>query len=87
MSRILKLKKAIESVVINGNSVSFPKTNEIKICFVTDTDNEVNAMITFVEGPGETFYIPLWEGKEYLAVGDWVNSDVDQRIKEILNLI
>lgn len=84
MARTLELNKVISSVVIDNKQINFEKTENINVLFVTDTGNEVNAMISFVDGPGETHYIELWGEKNYNAT--WDDDDVDTRIKEILNL-
>lgn len=85
MGRILTLPKEITTAKINGSVVSFPKTKKVTVCYVTDTAEDVNAVITFVEGPGETFLVELWSGKKYKDVGQWTDTDIDTRLLELLN--
>lgn len=59
--------------------------SEINVLSTTDNpkDKIVSAVIEIVSDSDQTQSISLWEGEKYDAIGQWTDSDVIKRIKEL----
>jgi hypothetical protein len=72
----IELNKEIETVVVPAEVV---KTSTITITNMVDSP--LNKKVTIYTQEIGTFV--LWEGDEYDAVGQWTDTDVVNRIKEL----
>lgn len=80
----IKLEEKRQIVVVPAQVVT---TDEILINEIRDTGTSVIAMITPLEKStilAQTRTIVLWEGKEYEQIGQWTDSDVENKLKQIL---
>lgn len=60
-------------------------TNKITINHVTDDGEKVTALITpFEDGISRRCYITIWDGDAYKNIGQWTDTDVVNRLKELL---
>ncbi len=60
--------------------------DKISVNTVTDDGFSVYANISFDVDPGYIKTLVLWTGQDYISIGQWTDSDVDNRIKQILNI-
>ncbi len=79
----LETPKSITLVTREEKVISVDK---ISLNTVTDDGFSVYANITFDIDPGYIKTIILWSGQDYINIGQWTDSDVDNRIKQILNI-
>lgn len=61
-------------------------SDKIIIICVIDTGVDVDATLSLQEGPGDNWTLKLWNEEEYLKIGQWSDEDVNNRIKQLLNL-
>lgn len=85
MARELILTSTTKVVIVTKEEIGI-NTDKISIDSVIDTGNSVISKISFFNENGYTKQLVLWEGQEYINIGDWVDSDVNSRIIELLNL-
>lgn len=80
MEVLLKSKKDIS--IVDAVKIN---TDKVTINQVTDNYTSVIALISFGDGiTGKTKSIILWEDAAYEAIGQWTDTDVTNRLKEIL---
>lgn len=63
------------------------ETDKISIDTLTDDGQSVVARISFYNSGGYSKNIVLWDGQEYINIGEWTDTQVEIRIKELLNLL
>jgi hypothetical protein len=85
MSRQLNLTGLHQITVVTREEVTVD-TDMISIDVLTDNGNSVTARVSFFNTAGYSRILVLWEGQAYINIGDWTDSDVDTRIKELLNV-
>lgn len=85
MSRQLNLSSTQQIVVIKREEETLD-TDKISIDRVTDNGYMVTTRISFFSSTGLSRDLILWEGQDYINIGNWTDSDVDIRIKELLNV-
>lgn len=85
MARELILTSTTRVVIVTKEEVGID-TDKISIDSVIDNGNSVITKISFFNQNGYTKELLLWEGQDYINIGDWVDSDVNSRIIELLNL-
>lgn len=56
--------------------------NSVKIIQFTDSFNKVECTISF--GDGSPKYLLLWEGEAYTNIGQYTDSDIQNRILELI---
>ena len=79
----LETPKSITLVTKEEKVISVDK---ISINTVTDDGFSVYANISFDIDHGYIKTIILWTGQDYINIGQWTDSDVDNRVKQILNI-
>lgn len=85
MARELILTSTTRVVIVTKEEVGID-TDKISIDSVIDNGNSVITKISFFNQNGYTKELLLWEGQDYINIGDWVDSDVNSRIIELLGL-
>jgi hypothetical protein len=85
MARELNLISTKKVIIITKEEISID-TDKISIDSVIDTGYSVISKVSFFNENGYTKELILWEGQDYINIGDWVDSDVNSRIIELLNL-
>ncbi len=80
----LETPKSITLVTKEEKVISVDK---ISINTVTDDGFSVYANISFDIDHGYIKTIILWTGQDYINIGQWTDSDVDNRVKQILNIL
>lgn len=85
MARELILTGTNQITVVTREEVLI-ETDKISIDTLTDDGQSVVARISFYNSGGYSKTITLWEGQDYINIGEWTDSQVDTRIKELLNL-
>jgi hypothetical protein len=85
MSRQLNLSSTQQVVVVKREEETLD-TDKISIDKVVDNGYMVSARISFFSSTGLSRELVLWEGQDYINIGQWTDSDVDTRIKELLNV-
>jgi hypothetical protein len=85
MARQLNLTSTKKVIIITREEVSID-TDRISIDSIIDTGNSVISKVSFFNENGYTKELILWEGQDYINIGDWVDSDINSRIIELLNL-
>ena len=74
----LSSPKAIEIITQESQIIT---TDTVVLSHIMDNGISAVAMIV-IEGLSKT--IVLWQGDEYKAIGDWTQSDANNRIIELL---
>jgi hypothetical protein len=85
MARQLNLTSTKKVIIVTKEEISID-TDKISIDSVIDTGYSVISKVSFFNENGYTKELILWEGQDYINIGDWVDSDVNSRIIELLNL-
>ena len=85
MARELILTSTTRVVIVTKEEIGMD-TDKISIDSVIDNGNSVITKISFFNQNGYTKELLLWEGQDYINIGDWVDSDVNSRIIELLGL-
>ena len=85
MARTINLSQE-ENVTIVTREEEIVTTDKISVDNVNDDGQSVVARISFFNSRGYTKTLILWNGQEYINIGQWTDSDVDARIKQLLNL-
>jgi hypothetical protein len=85
MARQLNLSSTQQVVVVKREEETLD-TDKISIDKVVDNGYMVSARISFFSSTGLSRELVLWEGQDYINIGQWTDSDVDTRIKELLNV-
>jgi hypothetical protein len=85
MARTINLSQE-ENVTIVTREEEIVTTDKISVDNVNDDGQSVTAMVSFFNSMGYTKTLILWNGQEYINIGQWTDSDVDARIKQLLNL-
>lgn len=85
MARTINLSQE-ENVTIVTREEEIVTTDKISVDNVNDDGQSVVARISFFNTMGYIKTLILWEGQEYINIGQWTDSDVDVRIKQLLNL-
>ena len=64
------------------------KINVSKITILSVTDNAESVVASiFFNGDDKTMLnITIWDGQDYIDIGQWTDANVDNRIKELLSL-
>lgn len=85
MAKEIQLNGEQTIVVITREETTL-LTDKISVDSVTDTGTEVSVKISFFSNTGLTRLLTLWEGQDYINIGNWTDIDVENRIKELLNV-
>lgn len=85
MGREILLNGAQTVVVITREETSL-LTDKISIDSITDDGACVIVRLSFFSSSGLTRLLTLWEGQDYINIGDWTDLDVENRVKELLNV-
>lgn len=86
MARELNLTTVNSIAVITREEV-LVDTDRISIDILSDNGQSVTARISFFNSNGYSRTLVLWEGQDYINIGEWTDLDVDLRIKELLNVV
>lgn len=86
MARELNLTTVNSIAVITREEV-LVDTDKISIDILSDNGQSVTARISFFNSNGYSKTLVLWEGQDYINIGEWTDLDVDLRIKELLNVV
>ena len=86
MARELNLTTVNSIAVITKEEVMVD-TDRISIDILSDNGQSVTARISFFNSNGYSKTLVLWEGQDYINIGEWTDLDVDLRIKELLNVV
>jgi hypothetical protein len=86
MARELILTGLNQITVVTREEVVI-ETDKISIDTLTDDGQSVVARISFYNSGGYSKSIVLWDGQEYINIGEWTDTQVEIRIKELLNLL
>jgi hypothetical protein len=62
------------------------QTDKISIDLIWDDGSSVVVKISFFNPSGVTKEMVLWSGDDYINIGQWTDNDIDNRIKQLLNL-
>ena len=85
MSRTINLPSEETIVLITQKEESLT-TNKISVDTVIDNGESVKATVSFFSSTGITKSLILWDAEStptYQAIGQWTDTDVENRIKEI----
>lgn len=85
MAREITLSTTQEVVVVTREEERL-STDKLSVDSVSDTGTSVIARVSFFNSLGFSRNLILWEGQDYINIGDWTDSQVDLRIKELLNV-
>ena len=85
MSREISLSGTQTVTVVTREEVLLD-TDRISVDLIWDDGFSVKARISFFSSTGLSREIVLWEGQDYVNVGQWTDTDVDNRIKYLLGL-
>lgn len=85
MARTINLSQE-ENVTIVTREEEIVTTDKISVDTIIDDGKSAVASISFFNSMGYTKTLILWNGEEYINIGQWTDSDVDDRIKQLLNL-
>ena len=85
MGRQITLNGSQNVVVITREEQTLT-TDKISVDMVSDDGEKVVVRISFFSSTGITRLLTLWEGQDYINIGDWTDDDVNNRIKELLNV-
>jgi hypothetical protein len=85
MAREIILNQEEQIFIVTREEVTI-NTDKISIDMVSDDGTKVFVKISFFNTNGYTKNLILWEGDSYTQIGQWTDQDVDNRIKELLNL-
>ena len=86
MARELNLT-AVNSIAVITKEEVMVDTDRISIDILSDNGQSVTARISFFNSNGYSKTLVLWEGQDYINIGEWTDLDVDLRIKELLNVV
>ena len=82
MSITIELNTPVNVVVVEETAI---ETNVVVVENFTDNGESVVATVSFQSNTGFSKQITLWEGEEYINVGQYTDTDIQNRITEILN--
>jgi hypothetical protein len=85
MAREIILNGSQNVVVVTREETTL-LTDKISIDTVSDDGNKVVVRLSFFNSTGLTRLLTLWEGQDYVNIGNWTDDDVNNRIKELLNV-
>ncbi len=85
MARELDLSSVQQVVVIKREEETLD-TDKISIDMVIDDGSMVRCRVSFFSSTGLSRELVLWEGQDYINIGQWTDDDVNNRIKELLNV-
>ena len=68
-----------KQVVIKEIPAMTFKANKIEIDSITDSASDKTVVATLTNGTKVT----LWQGSDYDAIGQWTDTDVENKIKDI----
>jgi len=78
----IQLKEPKKIVLIQEVSTMADK---IKVNHTIDNGSMVEAEIVFIGPEGEQVQIwTLWDGEDYINIGQWTDSDVVDRLNELI---
>lgn len=85
MSREIQLN-GIQNVTVITREEVILETDRINIISITDDGSKVYVKLSFFHTSGLKRDLILWEGQDYINIGNWTDNDVINRIKELLNV-
>lgn len=85
MAREIILNQEEQVIIVTKEEVTI-NTDKISVDLVSDDGISVSARVSFFNTNGYSKNLILWEGDSYTQIGQWTDQDVDNRIKELLNL-
>lgn len=62
------------------------EVNVLNIISITDDGKKVYCKVSFFHTSGLKIDLILWEGQDYINIGNWTDLDVENRVKELLNV-
>jgi len=86
MGREIQLSSEQSVIVITREETTL-LTDKISIDTVSDDGEKVVARISFFSTTGLSRILTLWEGQDYINIGHWTDDDVNNKVKELLNVI
>jgi hypothetical protein len=86
MGREIQLNGEQKVVVITREETAI-STDKISIDSITDDGEKVIARLSFFSSTGITRLLVLWEDQDYINIGQWTDTDVDIKIKQLLNIV
>lgn len=61
--------------------------DEVRTECITDYGNRVEATLLYIEtstGKNQEVIITLWDGEDYINIGQWTDTDAQNRIIELI---
>jgi len=80
----INLEKEIEVVFQEKVALN---TTVVNIEYVTYDGSKAVACISFGDDSGKQKILTLWEGEDYVNIGQWTDTDVQNRIVELLSIL
>ena len=77
---------SLQSVTVVTREEVILETDKINVISVTDDGTKVYVKLSFFHTSGLKRDLILWEGQDYINIGDWTDLDVENRIKDLLNV-
>jgi hypothetical protein len=85
MAREITLAGIQNITVTTKEEVTIP-TDVVYIEWIIDYSNLAVARVSFGNQSGRTADLILWEGDDYINIGQWTDQQAMDRVKELLNV-
>lgn len=85
MSREITLSTEQNITIETREEVVMPVT-ALYIEWIMDYSSAAVARVSFGDPAGRTIDLTLWEGDDYVNIGQWTDQQAMDRIKELLNV-
>lgn len=85
MSREITLSAEQNIIIETREEVTLPVT-ALYIEWIMDYSNAAVARVSFGDPTGRTLDLVLWEGADYVNIGQWTDQQAIDRVKELLNV-
>ena len=85
MAKEIQLNGTQNVTVVTREEVII-EANRINIISITDDGKKVYCKVSFFHTSGLKRDLILWEGQDYNNIGNWTDDDVENRVKELLNV-
>jgi hypothetical protein len=60
------------------------KQESAEVDVITINDNTINAVVALIRINGLAQALTLWQGSEYIAIGNWTQEQANARILELI---
>jgi hypothetical protein len=85
MAKEIQLNGTQNVTVVTREEVII-ETDKVNIISITDDGKKVYCKVSFFHTSGLKRDLILWEGQDYNNIGNWTDDDVENRVKELLNV-